>query len=83
MTREQIIKLIREERNKQDKKWGRKRCLNPLLWNTILGEEVGEVSNAILEGKCYNPGDLTRELVDEIIQVASVCFAWLEGHPID
>lgn len=79
MTREQIIKLVREERNKQDKKWGKKRNLNPLLWNAILTEEVGEVSNAILEGRVYSPGEMTIDLQKELIQVASVIFAWLEG----
>lgn len=79
MTRAQVIKLVREERNKQDKKWGAGRNLEPLLWNAILTEEVGEVSNAILEGKVYNAGEMSIDLQKELIQVASVVFAWLEG----
>jgi hypothetical protein len=37
--------------------------------NTVLNEEVGEVSRAILEGS---------NLRDELIQVAAVCVDWVE-----
>ena len=79
MTREQVIKLVREERRKQDKKWGRNRVLPNLLWNAILTEEVGEVSNEILDSHLYEIGETTDDLVGELVQVASVIFAWLES----
>lgn len=79
MTRDQVIKLIREERRKQDKKWGRNRILPNLLWNAILTEEVGEVSNEILDSHLYELGEVTDDLVKELVQVASVIFAWLES----
>ncbi len=59
------------ERNRQDAKWGAQRHLHPDRWNTILVEEVGEVSNAINERDWSN-------LATELTQVAAVCVAWLE-----
>ncbi len=67
----QVLVDIIEERNRQDKKWGAERDLDPLLWNAILGEEVGEVSKAILEND--------EGLYDELIQVAAVAAAWAEA----
>lgn len=37
-----------KEMNTQDLKWGSDRILDPSLWQTILTEEVGEVSEASL-----------------------------------
>jgi NTP pyrophosphatase (non-canonical NTP hydrolase) len=62
---------IINERKSQDEKWGSQRDLDPLLWNAILGEEVGEVSKAILEND--------EGLYDELIQVAAVAAAWAEA----
>lgn len=66
-----VLLDIVKERKRQDAKWGSQRHLDPLLWNAILGEEVGEVSKAILE---KDPG-----LYDELIQVAAVATAWAEA----
>lgn len=38
----------------------------------VLGEEVGEIAQAILH-------DDTANLREELIQVAAVCVAWLES----
>ncbi len=65
-----IILQIKEERLRQNEKWGEDRHLSPLLWNAILTEEVGEVAKEVLE-KCPS-------LRDELIQVAAVALAWLE-----
>lgn len=54
----------------QDFKWGADRNLEPLFWNAILGEEVGEVSKAILEND--------PNLRNELIQVAAVAMQWVE-----
>lgn len=59
------------ERFRQDIKWGNQRHLPPDRWNTILVEEVGEVSKAINEREWEN-------LAVELIQVAAVCVAWAE-----
>lgn len=36
------------EMNRQDEKWGADRNQHPFVWQTILSEEVGEFSQAIL-----------------------------------
>lgn len=69
-TQEYIVKRILDERMRQDEKWGEARTLSHLMWNAILGEEVGEATKAVVEG--------SPELVNELIQSAAVIFAWLE-----
>ena len=66
-----VMEMIAEERQRQDAKWGPDRVLTPMLWLTILMEEVGEVARAILERDWAN-------LLIEIVQVAAVAVAWLE-----
>ena len=73
-TVESVWSDILRERFNQIDKWDRKF----LVWdstldrkNTVLGEEVGEVANAILEDDVLN-------LRNELIQVAAVCVAWIE-----
>ena len=66
---EKILQRIREERTRQDEKWGVQNH-DDFVWNAILVEEVGEVSKALLTG-----GDLESELV----QAAAVAIAWLES----
>lgn len=68
---ERIIEEIRKERKRQDDKWG-VRNSPALLWACILGEEVGEVNNAILEEDWDN-------LRTELIQVAAVAVATIES----
>ena len=45
-----LLYEVKEERERQEKKWGTQ-THNRDRWHTILGEEVGEVARAILEGK--------------------------------
>lgn len=79
MTRDEIFELVNKERIRQDAKWGGNRELANLLFAAILGEEVGEVNNAILEDHLYEYGSNSPELTAELVQVAAVCVAWLEG----
>ncbi len=65
-----IFAEVVSEMASQDKKWSPDRNLDPLLWNAILGEEVGEVSKAILEGD--------ENLRQELIQVAAVAIQFIE-----
>ena len=66
---EEILRKIREERARQNEKWGVQNH-HDFVWNAILVEEIGEVNKALLTG-----GDLESELV----QVAAVAVAWLES----
>lgn len=82
MERSKVYELIDEERERQRKKWARLHAhgvgdcssaqvsLHTKL--VVLVEEVGEVARALLE---FDWPSLKRELV----HVAAVAVAWLEG----
>ncbi len=71
-TFDQIMSLIAEERNRQDAKWGTKfPGRDDNKWVVILGEEFGELCNAILE-------DDQENILVESIQCAAVLFSFLE-----
>lgn len=72
MNRDEIFALINEERGSQDRKWGANRALTARTFLAILVEEVGEIAKASLEHDEEN-------MKEELIQVASVVVAWLEG----
>lgn len=59
------------ERAAQDRKWGEQNHPD-LYWLGILVEEVGELAQALIEGK----GDAARK---ELVQVTAVGLAWLEA----
>lgn len=67
---ESQIKLIVDERKRQDEKWGADRNLDDTTWLTILMEEVGETCEAILKG--------LPSMQTELVQVGAVALAWLE-----
>jgi len=71
MKKEEIIKLILEERQRQDLKWGEQNH-NIYKWLAILGEEIGEVNKAALEDD-YN------EVIDELVQIGAVVIAMIES----
>jgi len=64
MTTTAVLAEIVTERARQDDKWGEQHHTD-FVWHAILAEEVGEVAEAILEGR---QADVRREL----IQVAAV-----------
>lgn len=80
MRRDTIYKMIDEERDRQDVKWGPlPRHLSMMIWLTIITEEVGECAKAILKRDLLG-------LITEIVQVAAVAVAWLEDgwdHPTE
>lgn len=67
------------ERAAQDRKWGEQNHPD-LYWLAILTEEVGELAQALIEGRA---ADARRELT----QVTAVGLAWLEAmeraHPTE
>ena len=71
MKKEEIIKLILEERQRQDLKWGEQNH-NIYKWLAILGEEIGEVNKAALE-------DNYDEVIDELVQIGAVAIAMIES----
>lgn len=80
MTRLSILNSIVDERVRQDEKWGDQSEHPATFWYAVLGEEVGEVANAILNDAklpWYNQDD--KAIEKELIQVAAVAVAWLEA----
>lgn len=83
MTHEQIWAAILAERQRQAAKWGGEHdwghgdCssdgVSAAVKAAVLAEECGEVARAALDG--------TMGLQDELVQVAAVAVAWLEGLP--
>jgi MazG nucleotide pyrophosphohydrolase domain len=82
MTREAIWAAILAERGRQAAKWGREHdwgygdcssdLVPPAVKAAVLAEECGEVARAVLDRTADH-------LRDELVQVAAVCVAWLEG----
>ena len=66
---------VLEEREKQDQKWGEQNH-NDYIWLAILSEELGEVSQAILQTDFG--GKHSGKTKEELIQLAAVAIAWLE-----
>lgn len=80
MKREEIDKLILIEREKQDAQWGiaEDRHQSHLVWLAILGEEFGEVAQALLKFMFEHAP--FQSLIDEVIDVIAVGIAWLEDR---
>ena len=70
------LKLIHEEMLEQDELWGVDRPLKSDRRFLILGEEVGEISRAILENDEDN-------MVSEIVQVGAVAANWLKAFNVE
>lgn len=69
---DEILRAILVERRRQDTLYGERNDHPPERWLVILMEEVGEVSNAVLEK------DL-EAYYNEFVQVAAVAIAALES----
>ncbi len=82
MTLFEVFNLIEDERASQAAKWTAEHtwgigdcssaAVPEMVKVAVLTEEVGEVARAVLDRK---PGDLR----DELVQVAAVACAWLQG----
>ncbi len=78
---ENIFNEIKQERQRQDAKWGEQNHC-PVEWCAILGEEVGEVNKAALEAHFYPLFNNDVQLAnyrEELIQVAAVAVAMIES----
>ena len=72
-----VLEEVIEERVCQEQKWGEQNH-DPFKWATILGEEVGEVSRAILEMHFGEDPAMVADIRAELIQVAAVAVAFAE-----
>jgi len=68
--------LVKEERARQDEKWGEQN-LHSAVWLAILMEEVGELSTALLNS--FFDNQRKKNTKEELAQVAAVCQAMYES----
>ncbi|EGQ8014064.1 hypothetical protein HFM15_002349 [Vibrio cholerae] len=76
-----VIEQVIAEMVFQDLKWGESRTLNNHVWDSILSEEVGEVSEGRFSMECskFTLEQQTEKLRAELIQVAAVSIQWIEA----
>lgn len=75
--KEKIIKMVIAERERQDAKWGEQNHIAP-VWGMIIGEEYGEMCQAINEFG-FNPiPEVEEQIYTEAIHVMASCMAMLE-----
>ena len=72
------IASVIAEMNRQDEKWGADRNHHPFVWQTILSEEVGEFSQAILHDEFG--GHKLGTAREEMVQVAAVALQIIEHY---
>lgn len=75
--RSSVLAEVAEERFFQDQKWGLQNH-HPAGWYAVLGEEYGEVGEALCEQAFLSPQDWS-EYRKELIQVAAVAVAAVEA----
>lgn len=68
--------MINQERLRQQTKWGLEQDHLNERFYCILGEEFGEIADAMCSGD-------TNNLTDEIVQTAAVATCWLEFRLIE
>jgi hypothetical protein len=77
------IEMVIAERKRQDEKWGDQSGNHPFEWMSILGEEFGELCEAVNETHFQNGAHKERggkvKIIKEAIQVAAVAVALVEG----
>src|SRR3954467_6076485 len=90
MTQEYVLNLVRMERQRQGQLEAAGKipfnCADPNVGNllklAVLGEEFGEVCKEVYEAAAFfgqPPADVTAKLRTELVQVAAVAVAWIEG----
>ncbi len=77
-TNTKAVQDVLAEMNAQDEKWGSDRNQHPFLWQVILGEEFGEVCQAILHDQFG--GHAAGTARDELVQVAAVALQFIEQY---
>jgi NTP pyrophosphatase (non-canonical NTP hydrolase) len=72
-----VLSAIRAERERQENKWGLQRHDNG-KWLAILGEEFGEVAQAMQKDWGWGKPTDAQNLFEELIHVSAVSAAWAE-----
>ena len=77
------LEAVRAERQRQDALWGDQSGNSLFEWMSILGEEYGELCEAVNETCCKNPAHPDRggyeNIIKEAAQVAAVALEIIEA----
>lgn len=77
------LEAVRAERQRQDALWGDQSGNSLFEWMSILGEEYGELCEAVNETCCKNPAHPDRggyeNIIKEATQVAAVALEIIEA----
>lgn len=77
---ELVLRMVRDERTRQEEKWGRQRHTS-LEWLMILAEEVGELA-AEVAGQLGDDTDAESGAVTRLLADAGrEARRWIERHP--
>ena len=77
--RKQALKLIDEERSRQDHKWGKQRHTDE-VWLMILAEEFGELAQAMQRARGWGKDSDPDNKMEEVTHVGAVSVALLEQY---
>lgn len=74
-----VLFAVANERDAQTAKWGEQNH-DPMVWGAILGEEVGELAQAMLNDKFGGSEHTSHSssMRAEAVQVAAVAVAFIE-----
>lgn len=75
--KEKIIEKVLEERERQDAKWGEQNHAAP-VWGMIIGEEYGEMCQAINEFGFNPTPEAEEQIYTEAIHTMASCMAMIE-----
>lgn len=78
LSKEAVFKAVCEERDYQDKKWGANRPQSLAGFLLILDDEIEEAKKGWMKNQTGRNAPL-----NEIVQIAAVCFAALERYGVD
>ena len=77
---ELVLRMVRDERARQEEKWGKPRH-TPLEWLVILAEEAGELA-AEVEARSGGEADAgSREVVRLLGEAGREARQWIQQHP--
>ncbi len=76
MNTDEVLAMVKEERARQEKKWGEQNH-DPYKWITIISEELGESARQALELQ-HESSESLDKLASELIQVSASAVAAVE-----
>ena len=76
---DQVYRDIKAERERQFTKWGQQNH-EPMVWGAILGEEVGELAQAMLADTfgSKDHSSHSASMREEAVQIAAVAVAFIQ-----